>query len=260
METTMNRIDLQYIDMVKRVYEEGEKRETRNATTISTFGESFVFDLQYGFPILQCRKIYHKGIEAEFKGFLVDAKTVKMFKHLGCNYWDKWANDDGELVLDYPPREQLDTVIDLLKTDPTNRRIMINLWDHKNLDNLSLPCCHYNYQFYVRDNTFLDMIWTQRSVDIAVGLPSDLVLAALYIITIANEVDLKPGTCTMNFGDSHIYLDHVYDLMKIRDFESNIPSNPVSYELSSTTKNFIPGDLVLPNYKPLGPVKFSLHG
>ena len=127
---------------------------------------------------------------------------------MGCPYWKLWADKDGKLELDYPPREQWEALIEGIKKDPGSRRHMINLWNSKRLDQLSLPCCHFNYQFYVRDG-FIDLIWTQRSLDVAIGLPSDLVLSALYLSEIGRRTGLTPGKVTMNFGDTHIYQEHL---------------------------------------------------
>ena len=208
----MHYIDEVYRDLVEEVLAKGIKRETRNGTTLSLFGTSMKFDIEeIGLPLLSWRKIFTKGVVGEFLGFLQDAKTVEEFEALGCPYWKLWADDEGKLELDYPPREQWDNVIQSIKNDPMSRRHIINVWDHKRLDELSLPCCHFNYQFYVRAGK-LDLIWTQRSLDIAVGLPSDLILACLYLEEIGQKTGLKPGRVTMNFGDSHIYEEHIDDL------------------------------------------------
>jgi len=204
----MKHIDEIYADLVNEVMKEGTVRETRNGETVSIFGTSIKFDIaETGLPLLSLRKIFTKGVVGEFKGFLQDAKTVEEFRALGCPYWDLWADEDGKLELDYPPREQWDALIEGIKNDPGSRRHMINVWNHERLDELSLPCCHFNYQFYVRDG-FIDMIWTQRSLDVAVGLPSDLILSALYLSEIGRQTGLKPGTVRMNFGDTHIYKEH----------------------------------------------------
>ncbi len=208
----MKFIDEVYAQLVTEVMTEGTIRETRNGETVSVFGTSIKFDIaETGLPLLSLRKIFTKGVVGEFKGFLQDAKTVEEFQALGCPYWDLWAGEDGKLELDYPPREQWDALIEGIKNDPGSRRHMINVWNHERLDELSLPCCHFNYQFYVR-NGFIDMIWTQRSLDVAIGLPSDLVLSALYLAEIGRQTGLKPGTVRMNFGDTHIYKEHMVSL------------------------------------------------
>ena len=239
-------IDDLYKDLLKDVLKNGELRETRNGHTLSLFGTSLTFDMEkIGLPVLSLRRIFTKGIVGEFRGFLADAKTVQ---ELGCPYWKLWAKEDGSLNLDYPPREQLDAVIESIKNDPMSRRHIINLWDHTHLDDLSLPCCHFNYQFYVR-NGKLDMIWTQRSVDVAVGLPSDFILAALYVKHIADATGLKPGRITMNFGDTHIYEEHIIDVTTMIERSSARYYQNWSYDGKYIT---------MPNYEPKSPIKFLL--
>jgi thymidylate synthase len=249
-------IDFQYAVIAKQILETGIKKEGRNGNTISIFGAHMSYDVGRGFPLLRMRKIFYKGILGEFKSFLDDAKSVQEFEANGCNYWKLWADEDGALRLDYPPREQLDYVINLLKTEPNSRRMIIDLWNPDNRGKLSLDPCHTQYQFYVRNNK-LDMIWNQRSVDWAIGAPSDFVLAALYNITIANEVGLQPGIVTFNFGDTHVYEEHIEQLTKlVKDLDKNAP--PVLYKLDSTTKNFTPEDLAIYGYNTSEVVKFYL--
>jgi thymidylate synthase len=203
-------IDEVYKQLVREILTDGVQRNTRNGKTLSVFGASIKFDIaKIGLPILSYRKIFTKGVVGEFLGFLQDAKTVEEFEALGCPYWKLWADEDGKLELDYPPREQWETLIKGIKKDPSSRRHIINVWNHERLDKLSLPCCHFNYQFSVRDG-LLDLIWTQRSLDVAIGLPSDLVLSALYLSEVGRRTRLTPGKVTMNFGDTHIYQEHLY--------------------------------------------------
>ena len=242
-------IDDLYKDLLKDVLKNGELRETRNGHTLSLFGTSLTFDMEkIGLPVLSLRRIFTKGIVGEFRGFLADAKTVQEFEELGCPYWKLWAKEDGSLNLDYPPREQLDAVIESIKNDPMGRRHIINLWDHTHLDDLSLPCCHFNYQFYVR-NGKLDMIWTQRSVDVAVGLPSDFILAALYVKHISASTGLNLGRITMNFGDTHIYEEHITDVTRMIERSSVKYFQNWSYDGKHIS---------MPNYEPKSAIKFLL--
>jgi thymidylate synthase len=204
------------------------------------------------------RKIYYKGVIGEFISFLQDAKSTQHFEINGCNYWKLWADSDGSLRLDYPPRGQLEYVINLIKTEPTSRRILIDLWNPENRGKLSLDPCHTQYQFSVR-NGKLDMIWTQRSVDFAVGAPSDFILAALYNITIANECDLIPGIITFNFGDTHIYEEHIDEFASmLRAYELYQCSSRVDYELTDSIYDVTTESLTLIDYEPCGVYKFEL--
>lgn len=258
MERLTKTIDEVYADLGFYLLGTGDFRKGRNGNTLSLFGTQLKYDMANGFPILSMRKIFWKGVLGEFISFLQDAETVEEFRANGCNYWDLWADETGHLALDYPPREQLEYVIGLLKSDPTSRRIIIDLWNPDNRGNLSLDPCHTQYQFSVRAGR-LDMIWTQRSVDYAVGAPSDFILAALYNVTIANECDLVPGIITFNFGDTHLYEEHIDDFATmLRNYELNPSNSYVSYELTSTTKDITKDSLTLIDYEPAGSYKFEL--
>ena len=147
-----------YARLVRDILLTGDLRNTRNAPTIATFGKVLtVYDLMWGqFPILQGRKMYYKGVFGELAAFLKGPKTVKDFEREGCNYWFNWAEEDGSLNVDYGNAwldfngvNQLEAVLESLRTDPTGRRHIITGWRPDNLHNLSLPCCHLLYQWYV---------------------------------------------------------------------------------------------------------------
>jgi thymidylate synthase len=155
--------------------------------------------------------------------------------------------------LDYPPREQLQYVIGLLRAEPASRRAIISLWNPDNRGKLSLDPCHTQYQFSIRDGR-LDLIWTQRSVDYAVGAPSDFILAALYVLTLADELQVSPGIITFNFGDTHLYEEHINEFSSmLREYELNPSDSYVDYIYNP--QSF---ELVLLDYKPREARKFLL--
>lgn len=252
-------IDDAYAKLGHLLIHGSEYRKGRNGNTYSIFGTQLQHDMANGFPILSIRKIFWKGVLGEFISFLQDAKSVQEFEANGCNYWKLWAEDDGSLKLDYPPRKQLDYVIDLIKNDPESRRIIIDLWNPENRGKLSLDPCHTQYQFSVRNGNRLDMIWNQRSVDYAIGAPSDFILAGLYVTTIANECGLTPGIITFNFGDTHLYEEHYEDFKTMIEtyYYNKTPKN-VQYKLEATTKTINKDSLELIDYDPVQNIKFLL--
>lgn len=247
-------IDRAYYLLGKKILDEGILQEGRNGNTLSIFGTQMKYDLANGFPLLNMRKIFYKGVIGEFKSFIEDAKTIADFEANGCPFWKLWAND-GNLILDYPPREQLEYVIDLIKNEPTSRRIIIDLWNPDNRGKLSLDPCHTQYQFSVRENR-LHMIWTQRSVDFAIGAPSDFILAALYTITIANECGLQPGEITFNFGDTHLYEEHIEEFKDL--LSRPFSSIGTTYNLVDSIRHFKLNSLEILNYEPNYARKFLL--
>lgn len=270
----MRLFEYDYAHLVSNVLTEGEHRETRNHPTNSLFGTSLCFDLQTdGFPLLQGRKIFYAGVLGEFAALLRRPQSVEDFEKFGCNYWKTWADENGKLVLDYGNAwfdfngvDQIAALRKALKTNPTDRRMIVSAWRPDRLDSLSLPCCHYSYQFYVRGERYLDMVWTQRSVDVMVGLPSDMVLAAVWLITLANEVGLEPGQCKMDFGDTHIYQSHRAGATEYLDNALSAKANGtrVTWRLHmpkfADFTMFEPSLLDIDNYNPMSTIKFDLHG
>jgi len=260
--------ELDYAQLVREVLVEGEYRETRNAPTKATFGKMLtVNSLCWGqFPILSGRKMYYKGVFGELAAFLKGPNNASDFEAEGCNYWGKWADEGtGELRLDYGNAwldfdgvNQLEAVLDSLATDPHGRRHIITGWDPRNLDNLSLPCCHMLYQWYVNGPS-LEMIWYQRSVDMMIGLPSDVILAAAWNILMANHLGLNPGKLVFMLGDTHVYCSHVNKAMEYVDRVTKLSAKPVSYFCDDTFETFTKDSIGLIDYKPLDPITFELH-
>lgn len=257
-----------YCSIITKVILHGEKKKGRNGITRSIFGETMRFDMpSMGFPVISGRKLYYKAALGEFTAFLNGAKTIDEFKKYGCNYWDRWADSTGGLNIDYGVVwrntygfNQLNYVRDKLKNDINSRRILIDTWRPEKLRNLSIPCCHFLYQWYIRDKNILDMIWYQRSVDLMLGFPYDMVLAALWNILLANEVNMTPGRLTFMLGDVHIYEEHFDNVTKYINNVRENNFNIVEYELdkTATVDNFTPDMLVLKNYNPLESIKFIL--
>jgi thymidylate synthase len=210
----MQEFEYTYAALVQKVLSTGKERVGRNGTTVSLFGEQLKIKLNgdMTFPILQGRKMYPGGVFGELAAMLRKPTHIKDFKVWGCNYWDTWAKPDGFITVDYGnawhANGQIERLKHSLRTDPTDRRMIISGWRPENLNDLDLPCCHMMYQFYVRDGKYLDILWSQRSVDMMVGLPSDIIFAAAWLIAIANEFGFMPGEITMSLGDCHVYEEH----------------------------------------------------
>jgi thymidylate synthase len=258
----------QYKQLVEKILSQGETKLTRNGKTISLFGESLEFNLSNGyFPLLTGRKMYYKGIIGELAAMLRGPEYIQDFEKFGCNYWKLWAQEDGFINVDYGNKwidwdgvNQLDKLIKTLKTDPNNRRMIISGWDPTSIDSLDLPCCHYAYQWYVRDDQYLDMLWNQRSADTMIGLPSDAVFAAAWNIAIANEVGLIPGKVKMILGDVHIYNEHVENAFQYLSSETYLPPTYIFSTRfpNQRTIDFIPDNLIIKGYKPQSNLKFEL--
>lgn len=256
-----------YCRLVNEIVRDGDDRNTRNHPTRAVFGKMLeVHELRWGqFPILQGRRMYPTGIFGEFAAFLKGPKTIRDFEKEGCNYWGKWANDDGTIDVDYGNAwldfngvNQLETVLESLAMDPNGRRHIISGWRPDNLPYLTLPCCHLLYQWYVNKGE-LEMIWYQRSVDTMIGLPSDVVLAATWNILMAEHLNLAPGKLVFMLGDTHIYKSHMSSIQTYLDAAQLTENNSIGYYTTGTLYNFNKDSIQLINYEPLPPIQFELH-
>ena len=260
-----------YEDWYKRLINEvleAPPRETRNGLTRAIFGKSVTLRPLYPahIPLLLSRRMYPRGIAGELQTFLEGPRDVQHFKDNGCNYWDYFADEKGNLTVDYGNLwkdfegvNQLEELIKGLTEDPYGRRHLVSGWHPARLKDLTLPCCHYMYQWFVNVSTGeLEMMWIQRSVDVAIGLPSDVVLAFLMNNLVANQVGLQAGNITFVLGDVHIYQAHYFSLLEYLKRESL----PVEYtsrlKKSATLFNFKASDWMLEGYEPLDKIPFQI--
>lgn len=263
----MQTFERQYAELLEMILMQGGRRETRNGETASMFALSLkVLVGDRSFPILEGRKMFYKGVFGEFAAIIRQPKTIEDFKKWGCNYWALWAKEDGSINVDYGNAwfegGQMEHLFHCLEHDPANRRMIINGWRPDNLKNLDLPCCHYSYQFYVEGDK-LHMIWNQRSVDMMIGLPSDIAFGAVWLIALANQFGYKPGFISFNLGDCHIYAEHyaaaIEYVGRVRDSEATC--GPVYYLAApayTSSLAFDPSTLIIDGYNPLPAIKLEL--
>ena len=270
----MIQFEKNYKALVQKVLSTGETKEGRNGITKSIFGEMLECgNVNNEFPILMGRKMFTKGVLGELVAMLNGASSVKEFEEFGCNYWKTWADEDGHLELDYGKAwldfngvNQIENLIETLKTNPDDRRMIITGWRPDRLEELSLPCCHYFYQFHTSVNDdgtrTLNMLWNQRSVDTMIGLPSDAVFGAAWLMAIANEVGMRPGNLTMALGDVHIYEEHLENaevyLKQTEQISAKKPRMHLDAPLGTKIADIRKDDFTLISYHYCEPIKFKL--
>ena len=235
----MTEFTKKYKDLVSSILEFGEEQECRNGSQLILPHYSFTLNhSNYENHELKLRKMFYKGVKGEF-GTLIDEKlvtNVSQFEANGCNYWKLWGNENGNINIDYSNKmqPQLNDIIELIKADPTSRRLHVELWDHFNVQNnfLSLPCCWHGLTFSVINNT-LHLKWTQRSVDTMLGLPADVYLSYLFMEYVANLCDLQIGTCMYSLSNVHVYLEHVEDANVLLQRTEDDWNLPLKFELKA---------------------------
>ncbi len=223
-----------YLELLTDVLENGAVKGDRTGTgTISVFGRQFRHDLSKGFPLLTTKKLHFKSIVNELIWFLGGDTNVKWLNENGVKIWNEWATEEGDLGPVYgkqwtawPTKDggtinQIDYVVNALKTNPNSRRILFHGWNVEYLPDekvspqenarqgkMALPPCHLLYQFYVVDNKLSAHLFI-RSSDSFLGLPYNTASLACLTHMLAQQCDLDVGEIVISLSDVHIYSNHM---------------------------------------------------
>ena len=230
----------EYLDLVRTVLEEGAFKQNRTGVaTISSFSCEYSIDLSDGFPLLTTKKLdgYRwDSLIYELLWYLSGEEHIRNLRE-NTKIWDSWADEQGRLDTAYgrfwrrypiPDTEmqldgeswpknshrwvnddgntfdQIQYVLDTLQNNPNSRRIVINAWHPANAAVSTLPPCHYTFVFNVQ-NDELNTHLTQRSGDIALGIPFNIAAYSILTKIIAKQTEFKLGTFSHSIVDAHIY-------------------------------------------------------
>ena len=226
----------QYLEALRDIMERGVDREGRNGMTRSLFALQMRFNLSEGFPAVTTKKLAFKSVLAELLWFIEgsgderrlceilhgtrdpEKKTIwtanahapywkdkaRFPGDLGRIYgvqWRHWRGPDGKEV------DQLRTVIERIRSDPHDRRLVVTAWNPGELSQMALPPCHRDFQFYVADGT-LSLHMNQRSCDMFLGVPFNIASYALLLSLVAQVTSLTPRELVLTLNDAHIYHAH----------------------------------------------------
>jgi thymidylate synthase len=213
----------QYLDLVRHILADGERKADRTGTgTLSVFGTQTRYDLRDGFPLLTTKKVLFAAVIRELLWFLRGSTNIHDGLTEHTPIWDAWADEEGDLGPIYGHQwrnwggqgiDQIGRAVELIKSNPDSRRIIVSAWNVGDLDQMALPPCHAFFQFYVCGDR-LDCQLYQRSGDVALGVPFNIASYALLMILMANECGLEPGVFVHTMGDAHIYSNHIEGLEK----------------------------------------------
>lgn len=277
-----------YLNLVQNVLDNGVWKENRTGTdTISGFAESYKVDLKKGFPLLTTKKVYFRSVILELLWYLRGEDHIRWLRDENdCHIWDDWADEDGHVGPIYPVMwrrfpyleqeevgfdgnannikksvwvkkefDQVQRAIDMLKNNPNSRRIVVSAWHPGLLDKMALPPCHVMYIFNVSDGK-LNCHLTQRSGDIALGIPFNLACYSALTMAIANEVGLEYGQFAHTIVDAHIYENHV-DGLKEQLTRKPKPL-PTLHIADKPLDELTFEDFNLQNYDPAPSIKFEV--
>ncbi len=235
-----------YLNLVKRVLEEGVLQKTRQGIDAFTIaGAMFEHDMSLGFPLLTTKKVPFRLVATELQFFINGITDKKWLQDRNNHIWDEWAHPlkapyghsaehkqrmmeerdlgpvygfqwrhFGATYVSYDTNyegqgvDQLKRLVEILKTNPRDRRMIVNSWNPSVLHLMGLPPCHYCYQVTAVDGK-LNLLWNQRSVDIMLGLPFNIASYALLLHLLAKESGLKEGKLIGFLSDVHLFTNHV---------------------------------------------------
>jgi thymidylate synthase len=212
---------IEYHRLLRLVLEQGKPKSDRTGTgTLSVFGAQARFALAPDFPLLTTKKVHLKSILYELLWFLRGDTNFKYLHDHGVTIWDEWADAEGNLGRIYGAQwcdwrapdgqsiNQIDQVIEQIKTDPNSRRLVVSAWNVGELDQMALLPCHALFQFSVQDGKLSCQLY-QRSADLFLGVPFNIASYSLLTLMVAQVCGLKPGEFVHTFGDLHLYNNHL---------------------------------------------------
>ncbi|ACR17238.1 Thymidylate synthase [Corynebacterium kroppenstedtii DSM 44385] len=255
-----------YEDLLREILKDGNHRDDRTGTgTTSLFGKQMRFDLSEYFPLLTTKKVFMRGLSEELFWFLRGESNIHSLLEKNVHIWDEWADEDGNLGPIYGVQwrswptpdggtiDQISQALDMIKNNPTSRRIIVSAWNVADVPSMALPPCHLLFQFYVADGKLSCQLY-QRSADMFLGVPFNIASYALLTHMMAQQAGLDVGEFIWTGGDCHIYDNHrdQIDLQLSRD--------PRPYPTLSLTKaadlfSYTWDDVDILNYNPHPAIK-----
>jgi len=224
----------QYLDALKYILENGIDKPNRTGVpSRAVFGMQMRYRMSDGFPAITTKKLAFNPVKAELLWFLHGSSDVKKLNELGAHIWDanaeasywkpkarfegdvgriygvqwrSWRAPDGREI------DQIKEVVERIKKDPYDRRLIVTAWNPGEIDQMALPPCHAFSQFYVA-NGELSLQMYQRSCDMFLGVPFNIASYSLLLHMVAQVTGLKPGEFVHTLGDAHIYHNH-FDQVK----------------------------------------------
>ncbi len=222
----------QYLDVLKDVLENGQDADNRTGIYArKVFGRQMRFDLSKGFPLVTTKKTFFKGIVHELIWLISGNTNIKYLLDNNVHIWDEWADENGDLGPVYGHQwrnfnsqgyDQIRDIIERIKKNPQDRRIIVSAWNPAQIEQMALPPCHCFFQFDVTPDGKLNCMLYQRSCDMFLGVPFNIASYSLLTMMIAQVCGLKPGEFVHTLGNAHIYSNH-FEQVKLQLTREPLP-------------------------------------
>ncbi len=273
----------QYLDVLREIIEHGVDKPNRTGIdTRSLFLRPMRFNLSEGFPATTTKKLAFKLVKAELLWFLEGSSDDNRLKELigsqqtiwtanaQSEYWKPKARFDGDLGRIYGVQwrswrapdgveiDQIAQVIERIKKDPYDRRLIVTAWNPGELESMALPPCHMFYQFFVTPQKQISLAMYQRSCDMFLGVPFNIASYALLLHMVAHVTSLSPHELVIVLGDAHVYHNH-FDQAKeqLSRTQFSLPHIWLNPEVANIDE-FTMNDIELCNYKYHPPIKAEM--
>lgn len=273
--------EMQYLKLVRRIITQGVSKGDRTGVgTLSVFGEQMRFSLRDSFPLLTTKRVFWRGVAEELFWFIKGSTNANLLAEKGIHIWDgngsrsfldsrgftdrevgdlgpvygfQWRYFGAKYVNmheDYcgQGKDQLMEVIEAIKRNPNDRRMLMSAWNPSATDQMALPPCHLLAQFYVAEGELSCQMY-QRSCDMGLGVPFNIASYALLTCLIAKVTGLKPGEFVHVLGDAHVYSNHI-DALKEQVERSPRPFPKLHIKTRERIEDFCFDDLTLEGYTP----------
>ncbi|RKF16566.1 thymidylate synthase [Roseovarius spongiae] len=224
----------QYHEALRTVLAEGVRSSDRTGTgTISHFGMQSRYPMADGFPLVTTKKLHLRSIVHELLWFLSGDTNIRYLKENGVSIWDEWADEEGDLGPVYGAQwrafpalgaavgevdgapvfraryiDQVAELVELIRTSPDSRRMVVSAWNPGDVPEMALPPCHTMWQVRVAGGK-LHLQLYQRSADMFLGVPFNIASYALLLHMLAHVTGYAPGDFIHTMGDAHIYSNHL---------------------------------------------------
>ena len=297
----MTKWDKEYLKLCKKILEEGKEVENRTGiNTVKIPSYHLHFDLNEEFPVLTTKQLFFKNAILEMLWiYQAQSNDVRWLQDRNIHIWDEWEiKEDGkwyatqnvmengkyvkkQIVKEFPKEyahtigtaygyivnkfQMTQKLIDKLKNNPQDRRMIMTLWQDDYLDTAVLPSCVWSSEWDVTDGK-LNAWVHQRSCDVPLGLPFNVTQYAALLNLLAHATDLEPGTLDWSIKDANIYVNQVDGIKEQLDrFENNGDLDAPELWINPDKKDFFEidnsrecKDIKVLNYKHMGPIKFPI--
>lgn len=263
-----------YLNLLRRVISDGERVKARNGMTRRLLGQSLALHgIEDAFPLLTTRLVFYRPVLGELAAFMRGATLLSTFHRFGCHYWDANAaawGDFGSVGRIYGAQwrswndrhkagiDQLDDALEKYRAAPESRSNLVIAWNPEELRDMCLPPCHFAFQLHNQEGVMAMTVY-MRSVDVCLGLPSDMVLYAALLMMLARDAGTKAGSLYFQFGDCHVYENHVKKAADQQE-RTPIPLPKAKFTNAYTAcAQFEPHQLLILNYSYEKAIHYELN-